>query len=461
MQVVWRPQSGPQKALIDCPLTEILYGGARGGGKTDGVLGKYAIKGELYGRRFNAVFFRRQMPQQDDLIERAKDIYCPIGSEWHEQKKMFRLPAGGRIRFRPLENIQDAEKYQGQNLTDAAVEEAGNYPDAAPIDRLFGCLRSTEGVPIQLILTANPGGPGNEWLKSRYVNPAPLGMVPIIRKLPTGKTHSAIYIPSKVHNNRILLASDPGYVDRLHLVGDEELVRAWLEGDWDVAAGAMFADVFKLDRHLIEPFKIPSSWYIDRSYDWGSSSPFAVLWWAESDGTEAVMADGTKRHFPKGTLFLIGEWYGWNGRPNEGCGMADSAVARGILQREEGMGLRGRVRPGPADGSIFTTTNGDSIAAEHLRMGVRWLEADKRPGSRILGWEAMRRRFIAGLQSPVEQPALFAFNTCPQFVRTIRSLPRDPRKREDADSHAEDHIADAARYRILHLRTTVTSRSLY
>lgn len=59
----WRPQPGPQKALIDCPLPEILFGGARGGGKTDGILGKYALKEARYGAAFNAVFFRKEMPQ--------------------------------------------------------------------------------------------------------------------------------------------------------------------------------------------------------------------------------------------------------------------------------------------------------------------------------------------------------------------------------------------------------------
>jgi len=89
------------------------------------------------------------MPQQDDLIERAKEIYLSTGARWQDQKKLFAMPHGGRIRFRPLESVTDAEKYQGQSLSDAAVEEAGNYPMPAPIDRLFGCLRSAHGVPIQ------------------------------------------------------------------------------------------------------------------------------------------------------------------------------------------------------------------------------------------------------------------------------------------------------------------------
>src|SRR5574341_1519172 len=90
-EYVWAPQPGPQKALIDCPLPEVLYGGARGGGKTDGVLGKYALKAKRYGRWFNAVFFRRELPMLDDAIERSAEIYGAIGAKWSEQKKTWRF----------------------------------------------------------------------------------------------------------------------------------------------------------------------------------------------------------------------------------------------------------------------------------------------------------------------------------------------------------------------------------
>jgi hypothetical protein len=101
MGLIWAPQKGPQHALIDCPIPEILFGGSRGGGKSDGVLGKYAIKQERYGVGFNGVFFRQEMPQADDLIERSKDIYRPLGGEWIDHRKTWLFPKGGRLRFRP------------------------------------------------------------------------------------------------------------------------------------------------------------------------------------------------------------------------------------------------------------------------------------------------------------------------------------------------------------------------
>lgn len=455
MPVIWSPQPGPQHALIDCPLPEIFFGGARGGGKTDGVLGKYAIKAETYGEAFNAVFFRRELPMLDDAIERSSQIYKPLGAVWHEQKKLWRFPKGGRLRFRPLERVQDADKYQGQNITDACVEEAGIYPDSAPIDRLNGVLRSASGVPSQLILTGNPGGPGHNWIKARYVTPDPRGMRILKRPLPNGEDHRFVFIPSKLENNRILAVNDPGYANRLYLVGNAELVRAWLEGDWNVVAGGMFDDVWAPTRHILDPFAIPSTWRVDRSFDWGSSRPFSVGWWAESDGSVVKMRNGDERSFPRGTLFRIAEWYGWNGKPNEGLKMTDGEIARGIKGREETMRLN--VRPGPADSSIFSEMNGDSPAKQQGLVGIKWDKADKSPGSRKRGWTLLRSRLKNAMSERPEEPGLYVFSTCDQFIRTVPALPRDKRDPDDVDSDAEDHIGDEVRYRVLETKRTAST----
>lgn len=448
-EIIWRPQLGPQKALIDCPYPEIFYGGARGGGKTDGILGKYALKEKRYGRHFNAVFFRREMPQQDDLIERAKEIYSPLGAVWHEQKKAFAMPRGGRVRFRPLENITDAEKYQGQNLTDAAVEEAGNYESSAPIDRLFGCLRSPHGVPVQLLLSANPGGVGHQWIKLRYIDPAPLGMQRLTRTLPNGKEHHYVYIPSKVTNNRILLAQDPGYVDRLYLVGSPQLVAAWLNGDWSVIEGAYFPE-FRIDRHVIEPFPIPAHWLKFRAMDWGSAKPFSVGWYGVSAGDVPGI--------PKGALVKYREWYGMrDGQPNVGLKLPAEDVAKGIRERE----LKNEIQYGVIDPSAFAEDGGPSIAermscAPHY---VSWQRADNariRQVGAMGGWDQVRARLKgeeafhvehdSGTIADVRDPMLLFFRTCTHTIRTLPALQHDKSRAEDVDTNGEDHAADETRY---------------
>ncbi len=386
------------------------------------------------------MFFRKEMPQQDDLIERAKAIYLPLGARYSEQKKQFAMPRGGRIRFRPLESIADAEKYQGQSLSDAAVEEAGNYPMSAPIDRLFGCLRSSHGVPIQLILTANPGGPGHHWIKERFIDPAPLGMKRIVRELPNGAIHHAVYIPSKITENRILLQADPTYINRLYLVGSVELVRAWLEGDWNVIAGAFFPE-FDIAKHVVPPFSIPAHWARIRMADWGSAKPFCILWGAIADGVEYPA-------IPRGTLVIYREWYGWNGKANEGCYMTAQEVGAGIKAREsylyDGQPIEEKMSDEVIDPAAFARDGGPSIAE---RMDLAWRRADNARVARLGamgGWDEVRQRLKNTLKS--ENNGLVLFSTATHLIRTLPALQHDPNKAEDVDTNGEDHAPDALRY---------------
>lgn len=426
----WRPQPGPQKQLIDCPLKEILFGGARGGGKTDGVLGKWAIKERRYGKAFNGVFFRQEMPQADDLIERARDIFEPHGAEYNKVERQFQMPNGGRLRFRPLESVRDANKYQGQNLSDAAIEEAGNYPMPDPIWRIRAALRSAAGVPTQMILTANPGGAGQQWIKRRYIDPAPQGNAIINESLPNGSVHRYIYIPSRVQDNRMLLAQNPDYIDNLWLVGSEQLVRAWLDGDWSVVEGAYF-DCWS-EKMIVRPCKLPDHWHRFRSFDWGSAKPFSVGWWAVSDGEIP--------EFPRGALIRYREWYG-STSPNVGLKMTAEQVADGIREREQ---EDGQIY-GVADPAIFAEDGGPSIAERMNRRGVNFRPADNKRVSRLGamgGWDQMRQRMIG----EDGRPMIYTFSTCTDSIRTIPALQHDTGRPEDLDTNGEDHAADEWRY---------------
>lgn len=418
--IVWQPQPGPQVALLHCPLPFIGLGGARGGGKTSGILGKYACKAKKYGKGFNAAFFRQEMPQQDDLIEEAKEIYLPLGAEWGEQKKMFRFPGGGRLRFRALENVQDAQKYQGQNLSDAAVEEAGNYPDPAPIWRLFGALRSKHGTPIQLILSFNPGGPGHMWLKRLFWDPCPTGLMRLAHKLPNGKEVPYTFIPARVKDNKILQVKDPEYVNRLHLVGSPELVRAWLEGDFEIHEGAYFPEF--AGRHIIEPFTVPRHWQRYLGFDWGYHSPFCAVWGAISSGKDDA---GREVPYPKGAMVIYREY---TGRQTQ-----NSEIAKRIaeLSADDGEVLM------VADPSIFRNEGGPSIADAFQEAEVYFRPADN---ERIAGWTQIRMRLKA------ESAMIYFFRNCRYLIESLPALPIDLKHPEDCDTEADDHAADALRY---------------
>ena len=420
--IVWAPQAGPQEMLVQCPITLVGYGGARGGGKTDGVLGKFAIKQEQLGADFNAIFFRKELPQADDLIERAKQIYLPLKAHWQDQKKQFTFLKGGRLRFRPLANDADAEKYQGQNLSDCAIEEAGNYSDPSPIWKLFGALRGKGGG--QVILTFNPGGVGHSWLKELFIKPHPMGKKVLEKKLPNGSGFDYIYIPSRVHDNQILLARDPEYINRLHMVGSPELVRAWLEGDFEIHEGSYFPEFN--GKHIIAPFNLPKHWPRYLSFDWGYRSPFAAVWGAVSSGRDDK---GNEVPYPKGAIVIYREL---TGKGVDNVEQANRIAAASIGENPIAV----------ADPSIFSHEGGPSINDQFNTVFARFKHPSFRPADndRISGWSQVRQRLVS-------KPALlYIFATCPYLLETLPSMSIDKRNPEDLDTSGNDHAVDALRY---------------
>ena len=313
-------------------------------------------------------------------------------------------------------------------------------------------------MPRKYRATCNPYGVGHNAVKAYFIDPAPAGVpfVPPSVDLPegvaipdAGDALKAVRLTGHYSENRTLLTADPQYPQKIAAsAANPEQAKAWLGGDWDIVAGGMVDDVWDRQKHVLPPFPIPSSWRIDRAFDWGSSKPFSVGWWAESDGTEATLADGTKRSWPPGTLFRIAEWYGCRpGSPNEGLKMLAVEVADGIKEREGSFLWGPRAKEGPADSSIFDVENGRSIADDMAARGVRWERADKSPGSRKAGAEEVRTRLKAGLSHPMEEPGLFVFDHCREWLRTVPVIPRSDRNPDDVDTEAEDHHWDETRYR--------------
>ncbi len=359
-----------------------------------------------------------------------------------------------------------------------AFDEVTNWPSPAPINRLRACLRSA-AVPadgLRFLLTGNPGGPGHNWVKARYIDPVRPYEIRIEYDEEYQGERARVFIPSLFRDNPALAENDPMYLSRLKESGPDWLVKAWIEGDWNIIAGGMFDDVLDTRTpHEFQgkiwgygskcaPFRIPQTWRVDRAFDWGSSAPFSVGWYAESDGTQAVADDGTRIIVPRGTVFRIAEWYGWNGQPNTGLKMLAKDVAKGILEREvfikENLLSGQAIRPGPADTAIYNAENGVCIGDDMERAGVKWTHADKRPGSRKNGWEAVRAMMKAAGNAVIEEPALIVFDTCRQFWRTVPVAPRSDKDTDDLDTNTEDHLCDELRYRVMSVLKSVHVRKL-
>lgn len=437
---VWQPQSGPQTALISCPVYEVFFGGARGGGKTDGVLGDFIEHADTYGEHAIGLMIRRTLTELGETIERSRTLYTPLGWTYSEQAKMWRAPNGARLRFAYLERDADAEGYQGHSYTRLYIEEIGNFPSSKPILKLMATLRSGAGVPVGIRATGNPGGPGHHWVRARYIDPAPMGWRVITDSL-TGLER--VFIPSKVQDNKYL---GQDYVQRLKASGSAELVRAWLEGDWSVIDGAFF-DCWSNAKHVVRPFAIPKHWLRFRAGDWGSAKPFAFGWFAVVSD-DFLTPDG--KLLPRGCLVMYREWYGiakdesGNYKADVGLKLDATVVGKGVRVRDyaEVMGY------GVLDPAAFATNGGPSIA-EMMQAGGQGSTFRPADNARVTqrgamgGWDQMRGRLVGDEDG---NAMLVFFDTCIHAIRTIPALQHDEAKPEDLNTSAEDHAADMTRY---------------
>ena len=408
VRIAWSPRGNrAQVRLLKCQVFEIFFGGARGGGKTDGVLGEFGAHASRYGKDAIGLMVRRSRAELVETIERSREIYGPLGWKLNETEKMWRAPDGARLRFAYLERDADADMYQGHNYTRVYVEEIGNFPSPAPVMKLMATLRSGAGVPVGLRATGNPGGPGHQWVRQRYIDPAPLGNR-IIRDPLTGLER--VFIPSRVDNNQHIDVE--AYKQRLRASGSQELVRAWLDGDWSVTMGAFF-DCWNSTRHIVPPFEIPKDWLRFRSMDWGSASPFSVGWWAIVQDDHALANGGIV--LPRGCMVRYREWYGMRpGEPNVGLKLHAEEVGKGIAEREQGESIA----YGVLDPSAFKEDGGPSIAERIARgsggkVWFRHADNTRVPARGAMGgWDQVRSRLVGDGDG---RPMIVTFATCTDF----------------------------------------------
>lgn len=444
-KVIWKPNSKAQTLFLSCPYSEILFGGSRGPGKTDSLLMDYIqFVGLGFGPSWKGIIFRQTYKQLEEIVSKSKRFYPAIvpGAHWRGSAMEWVFPKGETLKLRHAKRPADMENYQGHEYPFVGFDELCNLPSQEVYEKAKGFCRSSDpNVPKMIRCTANPLGPGHLWVKRYFIDPAP-ALTPIV------ESHGGkrVFIPATIYDNKNLVEADPDYLRRLESIADDSLRRAWLNGDWNVVAGSFFGDVWSASRNIVKPFNIPRNWYCFRSFDWGSSHPFSVGWWAIADGTQAP--DG--RYYPRGAFIRFAEWYGAkrgsNGMivPNEGLRMSSKHVAQGIRERErkmsEAMGIR--INPGPADPAIYASTDGPSVADNMASEGIKWVRADN---SRVTGWQQMRER----IWQEGEEPTLYVFNTCTELIRTLPAAPRDEHISDDIDTEFEDHALDECRYAVM------------
>ena len=466
MEVALHPR---QYFALMSPAQEIFFGGAVGGGKSH-LLRVASIVYSVWVPGLQVYLFRRTYK---DLMR--NHIHTPGGYPellkamldkklviWNKSDNSFDFQNGSRIQLTHCQYDSDVLNYQGAQIGLLLLDESTHlsayvYKFLRSRVRLGGLqipdldVQDNTGKTIKLksmfpriISGSNPGNVSHNFFKREFVVH---GEEPwLAPKEDGGMTRQ--FIQSRIDDNPTLTENDPGYKDRVRGLGEDGMSDALLNGDWDIVCGGAVDDLWDTDVHVITGFDIPRRWKIDRSYDYGSSAPYAVLWYAESNGEEVIL-DGKVKSYPKGSLFVIAEIYGAD-KNDEGLRETPYQVARKIKETELESGIRGRVMPGPADSSIFDTDRGDSIASMMDESGINWYKADKSPGSRVNGLSLFRQRLRNSVDNPYDKPGIYFFRKSTVDCRNIiATMPRDEKKPEDVDTKSNDHFWDTLRYRLL------------
>lgn len=458
-----------QGIAFQTEATEILYGGAAGGGKSH-LMRVASIAWCFAVPNLQVYLFRRLSDDLQKNHMEGETGFPALLAGWLEaryckikyQPTVIEFSNGAKIHLCHCQYEKDVTKYQGAEIHVLLIDELTHFSDSIYRFLRGRCRVGGLTVPDQykgkfprIVCGSNPGGIGHNWVKATFIDNTPPLTITEMPKKDGGMKRQ--FIPALLADNPTMMKNDPDYVDRLEGLGNDALVKAMRDGDWNIVAGGAFDDVWS-DKVILPRFVVPTSWRLDRSFDWGSSHPFAVAWWAESDGTEATI-NGRKWCPPKGSLVMIGEWYGARG-PNIGLKMSARDIGAGIVERETSMRNSGlitkNINPGPADNQIDNVTESGTptIASEMQAKGIRWTASDKASGTRKIGLELMRQRIREAAKTTSESPGLWFMDHCRSAISQIPVLPRDERNSEDVCTKSEDHMYDAIRYRVLSANST-------
>ncbi len=398
------------------------YGGARGGGKSWSVREKAKFFCFRYGG-IKVLIVRRTYPELNrNHILPLRQQLAGI-AKYNASDKMFTFPNGSTITFGYCKNDADLDQYQGTEYDIIFFDEATHLTEYQ-LKIIAATNRGVNIFPKRIYYTCNPGGPGHAYIKRIFVD-----KVYVDKEKPEDYT----FIQALVDDNKILMEMSPDYVDQLDNLPTQKR-KAWREGLWDIFEGQFFEEFTDSPQHykdrqfthVIEPFDIPPSWRIYRSFDWGFRKPFSCDWWAVDH---------------EGRAYLIYQYYGCTGVPNEGVKMNPHEVFKEIRRYERELKwLKGKRIEGVADPAIWNSQTGESIAEIADMYGVYFNKGDN---SRLNGWMQCHYRMNFDKEG---YPMVYFFNTCKDAIRVLQLLQYSEKKVEDLDTDQEDHFADSFRY---------------
>lgn len=276
------PQPGPQTAFLSCKADIAIYGGSAGGGKSFALLLE-----PLYhynNPKFGAVIFRRnsvQVRNQGGLWDESMPLYSALSGHPREAFLEWEFPSRATVKFAHLEYDKSVYDWQGSQIPLIGFDELTHFTEK----QFFYMLsrnRSMSGVPGYVRATCNPDA--DSWVRKlidwwiaedgfpikersgviRYFIRQDDEIVwgdskeELMQKFgPEQIPKSLTFIPSSIHDNKILMEKDPSYLSSLLALPRVERERL-LGGNWNVRASAGM--YFRREWFGAPLEKIPTGW---------------------------------------------------------------------------------------------------------------------------------------------------------------------------------------------------------
>ena len=398
-----------QHRFMTAPEDEILFGGAAGGGKSYGQLADAL----LYALRYpgsRQLLLRRTLPElENSLIRASLAMYPTALYHYLSSKHTGVFINGSLLDFGYCDSERDVFRYQSAEYDVIRFDELTHFTESMYL-YLMSRLRGASPYPRQMKSTTNPGGIGHEWVKRRFVDPAPAGSV-ISDPWGTRK-----FIPARVQDNRFLMAGDPNYIHRLQRLPEQER-KALLEGDWDLCEGRFFS-AWQRDLHICEPFEIPAHWRRYCAIDYGLDM-LAGLFIAEDE---------------QGFFYVYREVY-----------------ESGLIVSRAAQKLKAAAPPdcpfyAPPDLWSRQKDSGRSIADLFRENGIPLTRVG---AARAAGWAVLQEWLLPRAdRDGVLRPRLKIFSCCRNLIRCLPMLQWDPATPGDCYTtpHELTHAPDALRY---------------
>lgn len=428
----WIPHPGPQtEAFRFFYCFEILYGGAKGGGKTDWLLFDFLEPSLIENPNYRGIIFRRTFPRLREIIDRSFQWFSLL-AQYNKQDRCWVWPSGAKLFFAHCQFEESKYDYQGHEYQYLGIDQLEEFTQSQYEFLKVQARTSDKKIHVRIRATANPGNVGHLWVKKRFLdNREPM----VVYKDQKGLT--SMFIPARIYDNPSLMQNDPLYVKRLESLPDQDR-KALLEGDWNIFAGQYFKE-WSPAVHIVNPFYIPTAWKKFIALDYGHKNPSSIGWYAVD---------------PEGRLIRYREIY------REGMYYDDLAQTICELSEDE------TINYAIADPAIFGDKQHHSrdkdsregkSGAEIMQETInKFYEGAGRPqdsflitrgdNRRIEGWGNVRQY----LRVNADGESVFkVFSTCTNFITTFPANVHDEKRPEDLDTDGEDHTADEFRYAVM------------